>query len=64
MKTNEILKYLLVGALLFAGAACKNDPEEPRSEPSTGDEIEAEAEEAAEDTEEAVDEATEDLDDE
>jgi hypothetical protein len=63
-----MIKYVLVLCVVgFAGlAGCKDDPEEPATEKTVGDEVEEAAEdtgeaidEAADDTDEAVDEATE-----
>lgn len=65
-----MLKYVLMVSLVavfgFAGVGCKDDPEEPETEKTVGDEVEEAAEdtgdaieEAGEDTEEAVDESNE-----
>ena len=59
-----VLALCMIGSMGLAG--CKDDPEEPETEKTVGDEMEEAAddtgdaiEEAGEDTEEAVDEANE-----
>lgn len=64
MITKTIVTFVFVGAFSLTALGCKDDAEEPRSERSTGDEVEENVDEAAEDTSDAFDEATEDLDDE
>jgi hypothetical protein len=60
-----VLMFSLVGSMGFAAIGC-DDPEEPETEETVGEEVEEAAddtgdaiEEAGEDTEEAVDDATE-----